>query len=104
MQAWNIYLSVILTHNAAQALELIGYQRIITSANQFLPLKAWLQHDGQFRTLAAFNPTSIGICATRSYGTGPWPLPTLRGTLNDGHAPTVELKTIFLRTAPLAFS
>ena len=42
MQAWNIYLSVILTHNAAWALELIGYQCIITSANQSLPLKAWL--------------------------------------------------------------
>ena len=56
MQAWNIYLSVILTHNAARALELIGYQRIITSANQSLPLKAWLQYDGQFRTLAASNP------------------------------------------------
>ena len=56
MQAWNIYLSVMLTHNTARALELIGYQRIITSANQSLPLKAWLQYDGQFRTLAASNP------------------------------------------------
>ena len=42
MQAWNIYLFVMLTHNTARALELIGYQRIITSANQSLPLKAWL--------------------------------------------------------------
>ena len=56
MQAWNIYLSVMLTHNTARALEFIGYQRIITSANQSLPLKAWLQYDGQFRTLAASNP------------------------------------------------
>ena len=56
MQAWNIYLSVMLTHNTARALELIGYQRIITSANQSLPLKAWLQYDVQFRTLAASNP------------------------------------------------
>ena len=45
-----------LTHNTARALELIGYQRIITSTNQSLPLKAWLQYDGQFRTPAASNP------------------------------------------------
>ena len=56
MQAWNIYLSVILTHNAARALEFISYQHIITFANQSLPLKAWLQYDGQFRKLAASNP------------------------------------------------
>ena len=56
LQAWNIYLSVILTHNTARALELIGYQCIITLANQSLPLKAWLQYDGQFRMLAASNP------------------------------------------------
>ena len=56
MQAWNIYLSVMLTHNTARALELIDYQRIITSANQSLPLKACLQYDAQFQTLAASNP------------------------------------------------
>ena len=56
MQAWNIYMSVILTQNAVRALELIGYTRIITSANQSHPLKAWLQYDGQFRTLSASNP------------------------------------------------
>ena len=48
------------------------------------------------------HPTSthIGICAIQSYDTRPWPLPTLRGTLNNGHVPTVELKTIFLQTIP----
>ena len=49
-------MSVILTQNAVRALELIGYTRIITSANQSHPLKAWLQYDGQFRTLSASNP------------------------------------------------
>ena len=57
MQAWNIYLTVTLTHNPACALELIGYQRIITSASQSLPLKAWLQYDEQFHTLCASNPS-----------------------------------------------
>ena len=51
MQAWNIYVTVILTHNPACALELVGYQRIVTSADHSLPLKAWLLYDGQFRTL-----------------------------------------------------
>lgn len=56
MQAWNIYLTVTLTHNPARALGLVGYQRIITSANHSLPLKAWIQYDGQFWTPAASNP------------------------------------------------
>ena len=56
MQAWNTYLTVTLTHNPARALELVGYQRIITSASQSLPLKAWLRYDSQFHTMAASNP------------------------------------------------
>ena len=45
-----------LTNNPARALELVGYQRIVTSADHSLPLKAWLQYDAQFHTLAASNP------------------------------------------------
>ena len=56
MQAWNTYLMVLLSHNPARALELVGYQRIITSASHTFPLKAWLRYDGQFRTMAASNP------------------------------------------------
>ena len=56
IQAWNMYLTVVLTHNATRALELVGYQRIITSASLSLPLHAWLKYDGQFRTMAAWNP------------------------------------------------
>ena len=56
MQAWNTYLTVILTHNPARALELVGYQRIITSTSQSLPLKAWFRYDSQSRTMAASNP------------------------------------------------
>ena len=47
----------ILTYNPIRALELIGYQRIITSADYSLPLKVWLQYDRQFHTLAASNPS-----------------------------------------------
>ena len=45
------------------------------------------------------NPTSIGICATQSYGMRPWPLLIHRRTLNDGHALIVEPKITLLRTA-----
>ena len=57
MQAWNIYLTVMLTHNPTWALELLGYQRIITSADHAFSLKPWLQYDRHFYTLAASNPS-----------------------------------------------
>ena len=56
MQAWNIYLIVILTYDPTQAIQLVGYQCIITSVGHF-SLKAWLQYDRQFHTLAASNPS-----------------------------------------------
>ena len=56
MQAWNLYLLVILSHNPAKVLEMIPYQRLICSATTLLPLKSWLQYDTKFRTLAAANP------------------------------------------------
>ena len=74
LQAWNIYLTVILTYNPTQALELVGYQHIITSTDHSLSLKARLQYDRQFCTLAASNPPSIGTDATQSCGMKPWPL------------------------------
>ena len=55
MEAWNIYLSILLSSNPGRALELVGYQRLICSANQLLPLNAWLQYDSKFRTIAASN-------------------------------------------------
>lgn len=55
MEAWNKYLTVIITHSPSRALEMIGYQRIITSANSQVPLSTWLAYDVQFRMLAAFN-------------------------------------------------
>ena len=56
MQAWNIYLVVLLAHNPSRAVELFGYQRLTYSANTLLPVHSWLQYDSTFRTLAAANP------------------------------------------------
>ena len=56
MQAWNLYLSVILSNNPAKVLEMIPYQRLICSATTLLPLKSWLQYNAKFCTLAAANP------------------------------------------------
>ena len=48
MQVWNLYLSVILHHNPAEALQMIPYQRLIYSATTLLPLQSWLQYDAKF--------------------------------------------------------
>ena len=56
MEAWNVYASTLLSANPKRALELIGYQRLITSANLQLPLSSWMSYDIRFRTLAASNP------------------------------------------------
>ena len=56
MEAWNIYLSVQLNNNPGRALELVGYQRLICSANKLLPINAWLQYDSKFCTIADANP------------------------------------------------
>ncbi len=55
MQAWNLYLSVLLAHNPSRVVELFGYQRLICSANTLLPARSWLQYDSKFRTLAAVD-------------------------------------------------
>ena len=56
MEAWNIYLAIIINHSPARAPQLVAYQRIITSASIHYPLSAWLNYDVQFRTLAALDP------------------------------------------------
>ena len=57
MEAWNIYANTLLSEKPQRALELFGYQRIITSANLQLPLASWMSYDIKFRTLAASFPT-----------------------------------------------
>ena len=56
MEAWNIYLSIVIDHTPARAAEFIVYQCIITSASIQYPTAAWLNYDVQFRTLAASEP------------------------------------------------
>ena len=55
MEAWNIYLSVLLSSNPGRALEIVGYQQLICSANKLFPINAWLQYDSKLRTLTATN-------------------------------------------------
>ena len=57
MEAWNIYLSIVIDHTPARAAEFVAYQRIITSASIQYLTAAWLNYDVQFRTLAASDPT-----------------------------------------------
>ena len=45
MQAWSLYLLVILSHSPAKVLEIIPYQRLICSATMLLPFQSWLQYD-----------------------------------------------------------
>ena len=40
MQAWNLYLSVILSHNLVEVLEMIPYQHLNCSATTLLPLQS----------------------------------------------------------------
>jgi len=56
MEAWNIYLAILIDYSSARASQLVAYQRIITSANNHYPPAAWLNYDVQFRTLAASDP------------------------------------------------
>ena len=56
MEAWNVYDSTLLSAKPSHALELFGYQSLITSANIQLPFSAWMMYDVKFRTLAANNP------------------------------------------------
>ena len=55
MQAWNIYIALVIAHMPHRALELIGYQKIITSANSQYPVYRWMAYDIQFRILAAVD-------------------------------------------------
>ena len=57
MEAWNIYLAILIDHSPARAPQLVAYQRNITLASAQYPLAAWLNYDTQFRTLAASDAT-----------------------------------------------
>jgi len=57
IEAWNMYANTLLSEKPQHALELFGYQRIITSANLQLTLASWMSYNIKFRTLAASFPT-----------------------------------------------
>ena len=57
MQAWNNYITVVIAHRPHCALELIGYQKIITSASSQYPHHRWMAYDVQFRRLASVDQT-----------------------------------------------
>ena len=57
MEAWNVYASILLSAYPARAQELLGYQRLITSANLQLPFSFWMSYDVKFCTLAATCPS-----------------------------------------------
>ena len=57
MEAWNVYASTVLSANPSRALELFGYQCLITSANLRLPFSVWMSYDTKFCTLAANYPS-----------------------------------------------
>ena len=90
MQAWNLYLAVILAHNPSRAVELFGYQRLICSAHTLLPLESWLQYDYKFRTPAAADPLLqwdqrhsdlwLECLASSQQSTKRWPCPYCRAT------------------------
>ena len=90
MQAWNLYLAVILAHNPSRAVELFGYQRLICSAHTLLPLESWLQYDYKFWTLAAVDPLLrwdlrqsdlwLECLASSHQSTKRWPCPYCRAT------------------------
>ena len=110
MQAWNIYLVVLLAHNPSRA-ELFGYQRLICSANTLLPVHSWLQYDSKFRTLAAADPLlrwdqrhpDLWLeCLASGQQNKRWPCPYCRATnhfpSNCPHAPFRYKKKIHQST------
>ena len=56
MKAGNLYIAVLLAHSPSCAVELLGYQWLICSANTLLPVCSWLQYNSKFCTLAAADP------------------------------------------------
>ena len=53
MEAWNIYIAVIVAQDPARAALLLAYQRIICNATLHFPPAHWLKYDARFRACAA---------------------------------------------------
>ena len=53
MEAWNVYITILVASYPARTLELLGYQRIICEASSRFPARCWLRYDASFRACAA---------------------------------------------------
>ena len=57
MEAWNVYIQVLVHHSPARAPALLAYQRIICDANVRFAPRCWLCYDQRFRAGAAADKT-----------------------------------------------
>ena len=53
LEAWNVYVAIIVAHYPARASALFTYQRIICNASSKFSPQAWLKYDSRFCSLAA---------------------------------------------------
>ena len=53
MEAWNIYITVVIAHYPARTLELLAYQCTICDVSSRFPAHCWLRYDASFRACAA---------------------------------------------------
>ena len=53
LEAWNVYVAIIVAHYPARPSALFAYQRIICNATSTFSPQAWLKYDSHFRSLAA---------------------------------------------------
>ena len=58
LEAWNVFLAVVVEAAPHRIQELLGYQSIITEANKRFVPAGWLEYDQQFRAIAANHPTT----------------------------------------------
>ena len=57
MEAWNIYIQVLVSHFPSRASSLLAYQSIICGASIHFPPRCWLRYDQRFRASAAADKT-----------------------------------------------
>ena len=62
MEAWNVFIHVLVAHSPARALPLLAYQRIICDASLRFSPRCWLRYDQRFRATAAADKTLRWDC------------------------------------------
>ena len=53
LEAWNVYITILVAHYPTRAPPLLAYQRIICDASLRFPTSCWLRYDARFRACAA---------------------------------------------------